>query len=359
MQSNLIIFAGAGASRGVSKEKYPTAIDFRRRLPDDVTATPLFRQLDDYLTRMRGKDVVDIEHVLWELGRLVETLEEMTAKETFAAELLTTNQVIAITGHQNQGQATHSQLNQLKQIALALQNLINQNIYDFYAQAPSDEELRQTWVPLLEWASTSSFARVDLVTTNYDLILEYALRLVPALRVDAGLGQDVLPVIDLHRWDEGCVADSGLLTKLHGSVDWKLGNGGTADRPVIRRGHPEFDGDHAKRLILYPGFKGRPDRQPFIAFHEYFKHRLTQATHLLFIGFAFRDEFINEVVATSISPSARIAVVDPTPKLAGDISFLERAVHLSQAFGTPKVKTLLTDDGMKPFNLGDVMSWAK
>ena len=357
--SNLIVFAGAGASCGVSKEKYPTAIAFRDRLPDAVTENSLFQRLADYLTRQRGTGTIDIEHILWELGRLVEVLEEMGTSNTFGGELLATNQIAVITGHQHQGQATHAQFNQLKNLAVDLQNKINQNVYDFYSTQPTDAELANSWIPLLEWVSKAGFSRVDLVTTNYDLVIEGALRRVSSLKVDNGFNDDLYPGIDFSRWEDGGPESRGLLTKLHGSVDWKLGHGGTIDHPVIRRGHPEFDGDHKKRLILYPGFKGRPDRQPFISFHEYFRHRLASATHLLFIGFAFRDEFINELVATAASPTVRIAVLDPAKTLPTNPSFLARAVHLRQAFGKPKgLKTLLTDDGFESFNLKDVADWA-
>lgn len=69
MNKSLIIFAGAGASRGVSKEKYPTAVDFKKKLPEDVTRQELYVQLDRYLQK-QVKGTIDIEHVLWELGNI-------------------------------------------------------------------------------------------------------------------------------------------------------------------------------------------------------------------------------------------------------------------------------------------------
>jgi hypothetical protein len=357
MEGNLIIFAGAGASRGVAKDKYPTAVDFKQRLPEDVTGQYLFQQLDDYL-REQVNGPVDIEHVLWELGRLIEAIDEFTSKDRFATRLLTKNQISSATGHQNPGHQTYAQFGQLGAVAHNLSNSINQNIYGFYSQEPTPVELEASWLPLLRWTA-GVFARIDITTTNYDLVLEHALRQVPSLRVGTGEAPEVLPRIDLNRWDGDGPSDSGLLTKLHGSVHWKIGNGGTADRPVIRHGLPEFEGDHEKRLILYPGFKGRPDRQPFIAFHEYFKQRVSKATHILFIGFAFRDDFINELIATSIQPSTRVAVVDPTPALPIALSFLSRAKHLPQGFGFPMVPGAMSSEGIAPFNLNDVMEWAK
>lgn len=349
MNRSLIIFAGAGASRGVSREKYPTAVDFKQKLPVEVTSQALYKELDRYLQK-QVVGTVDIEHVLWELGRLIEIVDELVDPSRFTARLLTTNEIAPITGQQHHGPHTHSQLNRLAEVARDLQNRINKNIYDFYSQEPSAEELSKSWKPLLEWAARD-FSRVDIATTNYDLVLEHVLRNVPSLRVSNGAAAEVLPRIDLGRWDGEAQGDDGLLTKLHGSVDWKIGNGGSTERPVIRYGLPEFEGDHDKRLILYPGFKGRPSRQPFIAFHEYFKQRVGKATHLLFIGFAFRDEFINELIAMSVQPSTRIAVVDPVPNLP-NLSFLSKAKHLAQGFGTQSV-------GIDSFSLNDVEDWAR
>ncbi len=364
MDTNLIIFAGAGASRGVAKDKYPTAVDFKQRLPEQVRTQLLYQHLDGFLGD-QVKGPVDIEHVLWELGRLVEAIDEFTLDGRFATTLLTQNMVVGVTGHQQNGSQTHKQFTQLRHAASVLQNEINQNIYDFYSQEPTSEELDASWVPLLKW-SASRFARVDLTTTNYDLVLEHALRRVPQIRVSTGQASEVLPRIDLNRWDGDGPVDSGLLTKLHGSVDWKVGKGGTADRPVIRHGLPEFEGDHANRFILYPGFKGRPDRQPFIAFHEYFRQRVSKASHILFIGFAFRDDFINELIATSIQSSTRVAVIDPAQALPAGLSFLHRATHVRRGFGVGSQTELVPDpdESMAATELGrlglmQIENWAQ
>ena len=335
----------------------------RRRIRPRSTSSSGFPTRSSYLGEL-VKGVVDIEHVLWELGRLIEAIDEFTMHERFASRLLVHNQIASITGHQQAGQQTHAQLLQLRGIAQDVQNKINQNIYAFYSQEPSNDELELTWVPLLKWAAVK-FARVDLVTTNYDLVLEHALRRVPQVKVSTGQAPEVLPRIDLNKWEADGPSDTGLLTKLHGSVDWKVGMGGTADRPVIRCGSPEFEGDHANRLILYPGFKGRPDRQPFIAFHQYFRQRVAHASHILFIGFAFRDDFINEIIATSLPQSSRVAVIDPAKTLPPGLSFLQMAAHVQRPFGSnfgpnslPPSEELFEDGELAKIGLGPIERWA-
>jgi|GEM_PF-1194549 len=352
----LLIFAGAGASRGVSGEKYPIAIDFRKRLPKSITDLPLYRRLTEYLSNSVGSESIDIEHILWELGRLYDSLGELTESDRFAFQLLTTNQISKIVSSNHSGQAVHSQFDQLRSIIKTLQNQINERVYEFYSRPPDKDELNESWIPLFREMVNLSFEQIDIFTTNYDLVIESALASMPEVKVGMGFSEGVFPGINLATWRGGNSLGGGLLTKLHGSVDWKLGNGGADIDPVIRRGHPEFDGDHAKRLILYPGFKGQPSREPFISFHEYFRRRLKVATHLLFIGFAFRDNFINELVNEGLSASCKVAVVDPSEKLPR-VSFLKNALHLRQGFGIGQERSLLARGGITPFLLDDLQQW--
>lgn len=353
---SLIVFAGAGASRGISSEKYPMAIDFKKRLPSEITSNHLYLQLLHHLST-QGQDEagVDIEHVLWELGRLDDAIAEITAPERLASYLLTSNQINIIAQSQNHGPNFHAQLLALKAASAKLQDDINERVYELYSQPPRATELERSWLPLLRSSRVASFDRVDIVTTNYDVVIESALISMGDARVRMGLSQDLFPGVDLSAW-RASDPSVGLLTKLHGSVDWKLGNGGTKSDPVIRRGHPEFDGDHKKRLILYPGFKGIPTREPFLAFHDYFRSRLRECSHVLFIGFAFRDQFINEIIVNNLQPACRIAVVNPAEKLP-DHAFLQDAIHIRKGFGIPVNALMHPVDGMSAATEEEMTAW--
>lgn len=351
---SLIIFAGAGASRGVSEKKYPMALDFRKRLPDSITGSQLYAQINAHLRQGSDGERIDIEHVLWELGRIRDNLSEWTDGVSFANYILKTNQIGAVAKANHNGQQTLAQFSALKNEVDNLQNKINERVYDFYSQTPDDGELNNSWVPLLEYLKDGKFQKVDIVTTNYDLVIETALERIKGNTINNGFKQGVFPGIDLELWQsEG---EQGLLTKLHGSVDWKLGNGGTVISPVIRRGHPEFDGDHTKRLILYPGFKGIPAKEPFISFHNYFRDRLRLSTHILFIGFAFRDDYINDLIKDSVSQETKMVVVNPSDSLPPH-GFLRAATHIRKGFGLPRNSTLLSHGSMEPFTINDLEDW--
>lgn len=352
---SIVVFVGAGASRGVSEEKYPMALDFRRRLPDTITKQPLFTTLDEHLRGSGLNEQVDIEHVLLELNRLHDSAVEWTTVNHFASRLLRKNNIETITQLAVPGPQIHQQFEALRQVVAKLQDQINERVYDYYSQSPDKQELERSWLPLLRWLGAAGFASINVVTTNYDLVIESALEAMSSAPVNTGFRGGLLPGIDLEAW-RGTDMPMGMLTKLHGSVDWKLGNGSTDVNPVIRRGHPEFDGDHGKRLILYPGFKGVPSREPFVSFHDYFRRTLQSATHVLFIGFAFRDEYINSIIAAALQPSSRVAVVDPIETLPGK-PFLTNALHMKQWFGHERSGSVLALAGRAPFVTENLDDW--
>lgn len=358
MERNLIIFAGAGASYGVSKENYPTAVGFRERLPTEIKNEYLYQQLDAYLAKQGGGGIVDIEHVLWALDQLVDAIKEFTAPDRFGTQILTLNQIGVITGDQHPGPRTNAQFNSLQSQVDRLKDLMNRRIYDLYAQEPTNEELDRSWVPLLKWAAGRSFRRIDLITTNYDLILENAIERVPAIRIDTGWQRrGTITTLDISKWNSATTSDIGRFTKLHGSVDWTYGKGHSDVRPVVRPGQPDLLGGHDSRAIIYPGFKGKPAAEPFATFHEYFRRQVRDATHMLFIGFAFRDEHINGVLSDSTSPTAQIAIVDPIRTLSTNLPFAQPTTHLQQCFGVEAVPVTIPQSGT-PFCLDDVKNWA-
>jgi len=356
MERNLIIFAGAGASYGVAKDKYPMAVGFRQNLPEPVTSHYLYQQLQNFLSRRIEGGAFDIEHVLWALDQLLQGLREFTGGDGFGAYLLSGNQISQVSGNYPKdpnGQHTLGQFNRVAQRAQELKDAINSNIYDFYAKPPTEGELDRSWTPLLQWAAGAGFSQIDLVTTNYDLILEYAMERVGAsLRVEEGWKRRVSETtLDLIRWDSESSSTSGLLTKLHGSVDWY--RSGTEASPVIRVGHPDFDGDHKRRSIIYPGFKGRPSEVPFIAFHEYFRRRVSKASHMLFIGFAFRDDYINDLLLTSTAPTAEIAIVNPSRPATRP--FAQEPTYIEMYFGeAPRPVTVPPSPNL----VNEVKDWA-
>lgn len=325
----ILIFAGAGASRGLSQERYPMALDFRKRLPEEIISNRLFQTVEECVLRTQELSQADIEHILWELNAARAAFAQVSSG-TFAAELLATNLVRQIIG---EGQVSGPSIIQVTSAIGhhidALVDRINALVYKLYSKTPSTEELDRTWMPLLKADGLQTFDRIDVVTTNYDMVLETAIR-KSNVNVSLGYTDGIFQEVDGNQWTGE--SQRGLLTKLHGSVDWMRGESEDDDSTeiIIRRGNPNFYGNHSDRLILYPGFKGMASREPFNTFHTYFRKQIRESTHILFIGFAFRDEHI-ETILHEIGPNRQVANWNPADQ--PERTYLKNALHIKEPFG--------------------------
>jgi hypothetical protein len=325
----ILIFAGAGASRGLSQERYPMALDFRRRLPDEIVSNQLFQAVENCVLRTQKLAHADIEHILWELNAARTAFAQVTSG-TFAAELLATNQVRQIIGDGPvNGQSIVQVTSAIGSHIDALVDKINALVYKLYSKTPTSEELDRTWMPLLTDPAVQTFDRIDVVTTNYDMVLETAIRKSKA-NVSLGYADGIFQEVDVNEWKGE--SQLGLLTKLHGSVDWMRGEpeDDESTEIIVRRGNPNFYGNHSDRLILYPGFKGMASQEPFSTFHSYFRNQIRASTHILFIGFAFRDEHI-EGILQEIGTNKQVANWNPADQ--PERPYLRNALHIKEPFG--------------------------
>lgn len=327
----ILVFAGAGASKAVRPERYPTTVEFFERLPEDVTGDLLFRYAVDYLkSRPNRRDVLDIEQVLWLTRELNEFASRAADSASILGWFLNENRLSGV-GGVPQISTAH-----LPGIALAasqridtLSSRINSLVYDLYGDKPSESELADNWLQLLAGLMETG-SQIELVTTNYDIVIEEAITLSRA-PVLTGRVFGNQPTLDTSLWDlHGLQVESfssyGRLTKLHGSVDWARGR----DRIFV--GTPMFHGRHERHAIIYPGFKGTPQDPLFQALHRYFEERLSQVEIAIFVGYAFRDEYINTLLDRSMRRSARVLILNPADRLA-TVPFAEaRFEHVKEGF---------------------------
>jgi SIR2-like domain len=306
----LLVFAGAGASFATDREQYPTTVRFRELLPAAVKNHPAFSMVEAYLQHKKGVHTIDIEQVLWELQELEKYCLPVSTTDSFVNHIHQNGEILQLGVERSQ--AIVGQYIQLKSQIGHLIRDINKHVYDFYGNEPNPEKLENTWGKLLSWVK-NDFDTVDIVTTNYDTVIEAALTASapsPYGQItELGRRQGLTMEVDVGLWRERN-RQKGLLTKLHGSVDWQRGVARGAN--VIKVVGAEFHGNHDTRVIIYPGYKDTPNSEPFTTFHEYFEFRLSQATHVLVIGFAFRDEHINTIFRRAVTSSQRVCVVDPS-----------------------------------------------
>jgi hypothetical protein len=190
-------------------------------------------------------------------------------------------------------------------MAATLIGEINAVVYDLYNYEPTADDLKDNWLYLLDKLSRAK-SPFNIFTTNYDLVIEAAasMRGRPPLDEFAGWTGNVSKRLDIDRW-KSPKSKGPILTKLHGSINWKFG------KDNIQVGDPVYTGDHKKQAIIYPGFKGQSDSSFFLPLHSFLGDCFESADVLVFIGFAFRDEYINELIADRVRPGAAVYVINP------------------------------------------------
>ncbi|MBO9643675.1 MAG: SIR2 family protein [Pseudacidovorax sp.] len=151
---------------------------------------------------------------------------------------------------------------------------------------------------------------IRFFTTNYDTLLEDALALGCYSYWDGFSGGavafrnyrygDTEPVI-------GCRAH---VIKLHGSIDWYLGEDGKVWRVRDRDVYP----DRAGRVLIYPQATKyiATQRDPFSAQFDFFRRALSSGSDnvLAICGYSFGDDHINQEIEFALSaPTSKTTIL--------------------------------------------------
>lgn len=332
-EPTIVVFAGAGASKAVAPEKYPTTVEFFDDLPEKITSNQLFEQVVGFLKEDSGEGPIDIELLLWRLEELKQFCSLYQNQKSLPGWILTKNRLSKAVMNKGINLAEVTQLLRSCSSQLdALVSDINARVYDLYGQLPEVQQLDQTWHPLLKGLGGLG-AQVELVTSNYDMILESALDKYKV--ADIGWRGSIVRNLDTSLWQvDNLKQDLGLLTKLHGSINW------TRNGDQIFVSDPMFKGDHDTHVIIYPGFKGRPVDATFLSFHNHFASALAKAKVAIFIGFAFRDEYINDICERNTTGQTKVGVLNPDKTL--DLPFTNtKATHWKTGFNLESVEKVL------------------
>ncbi len=107
------------------------------------------------------------------------------------------------------------------------------------------------------------------------------------------------------------------------------------------------------KLVSGVGWYGLEDWAPsldpiFQAFHSHFLNVLTQSHTIVFVGFAFRDEHINELCERYIHNRTRVVVIDPSQELRlpfRDVSTTRILERFDKNTATSAAKVMLGEEG--------------
>lgn len=332
MSKNALIFAGAGASKAVNPSEFPTTLEFFEKLPQEIVDVPLFNDAVSFVRAQKEDEIVDIEEVLWTLQDLLKFCASYSRKNTFSAFMLHGNRLVRPLGSGHNLGHLDAAVRQNRANVDDLISKINARVYELYAHEPDERSLKSNWMLLL-YSLASREWRCDIVTTNYDTVIETAISSVFPDDYDrfVGLKGRTRKQLDLTAWQEPNPRE-GLLTKIHGSLDWQISGNS------IFVGSPVYTGDHSKHAIIYPGFKGTETAQYLSLMHRYFADRVEEADVIVFIGFAFRDDYVNRILERT-RPSTLVFVVNPIkPEVMPERGKVE---HIKAGFDKGSVAELL------------------
>jgi len=330
----VVIFAGAGASKAVNGQGYPTTVEFFDNLPPTITNNKLFDSVMDYLRL--GNSKIDIEVVLWALQELNDQLSVMGNNRSLLGWLMATNRLGKWRGSDTPFASVIQEASITSSEVGRLVSDIDERVYELYRRPPEVEEIKENWLLLLAILKRIG-SHVEIVTTNYDVVIETVIDILSdqSAKIDSGWRGSIYRKLDLSLWLKSpSPGDQGLLTKLHGSVNW------ARDGSEVQVGDPYYRGSHDRHAIIYPGFKGRPKVEPFVSLHRYFSDCVAMADMLIFIGFGFRDEYINEICDRSVRQQAAIVVINPAAM--PEIPWLKRGNvhHLKVPFSRDSMESL-------------------
>ena len=278
-KAKVVLFTGAGVGVPLG---LPTSTEFVVEM--DANARQITKHVRAYL----GKDADDIEWVL-------SGLEEFRTQTDFTEYLLP--HLAAGNSHAEHGKAhVQRSLTSFRkegaQELVRLKKVIFEklNSYDAAQAVQVHAGLIRSIREAVDGCALSVF------TTNYDLTFEAAAENGEAVFGELGIAEIDYgfsmtfgrPIYDPSRdfkWQPTIIE----YLKLHGSLDWHRDAQGRCSRSMSST----VPDDPDQMAILYPGFKGVPEAEPFISMHGRLNRRLAEADIVVVVGFAFRDSYIN------------------------------------------------------------------
>lgn len=285
----ILVFTGAGMSVPLG---LPSTTDFIIEVKNKIG------QITQYIIEYLGSSGEDIE---W----LLSTLESFKS-ETALTEFLLEKIKATHSGNPHVQEASKIFLNQIsifKSQAASEIIRIKKIIFDKLGQYKSEQALALYLNLVKEIKASFGEVSLSFVTTNYDLTFETAMESYPKEWNDIDINdvnfgfsiQFGRPIYDPSQdfnWSSTTIE----YLKIHGSVDWHRDARGKCSRSMSNT----IPDDPDQMAILYPGFKGVPELEPFTSMHGRLSTRLAEADLIIIIGFAFRDTYINSIFENTL-----------------------------------------------------------
>lgn len=331
----IIVFVGAGGSASVDPTQYPTTVEFFQRLPQQITDDQLFTLITASLRgQKREGQPIDIEEILWRLAELEEYFLLSRNVDTIGGWMMNDNRLCQLRGNIPDYSKLQCSMGEIwASLLIPLRNRIQALVHEFYDDSPHLNKL-SNWIQFFQSLAINVDRTIEIFTTNYDTVLEKIIEQA-GIKIETGRQATSTEMkLDTIFWDNPGTpmthpqTSHGRLTKLHGSVDWQRRKGDIICSSV-------YTEDPQKHLILYPGFKGTPDEEPFNKFHEHLRAVVRKADAAIFVGYAFRDEYIKDILS-GLRPEIPVHIINKD-ELPPELPFTKQYKHFSNGFTTKAV----------------------
>jgi hypothetical protein len=304
---SVIIFLGAGASRA-QPLNLPTTAEFARKFEKELCAGKEKNLFELLFSLPDVRDIEDMVRKLQIFEVAFRDLGRIVPRDDILASL--------------QGDFT---LNDIPNLCRMLREDIYDALFTEYSLELNDEKIerisQRMYSPLFNVVLESTMlSELAIFTTNYDLAVEYF--------HTSEYGQNVFssPIVDgfdrsryppVWTGDFANIQDANItlkLFKLHGSLNW---------RRIKARNHIEHTGsvqrcadpkkEKQEGILIYPANEeGFLLVEPFRALHQYFDIYLRSAKVCIFIGFSFRDQYVNAIIINAIKNSpVKLLAISP------------------------------------------------
>jgi NAD-dependent SIR2 family protein deacetylase len=292
---NITVLTGAGLSNMIG---LPMTSGFQILMEDNR-----FKAISQLLKNYLQNDFNDIEKVMSVLDDSIDA-----NNKTFQKFILETgqllNEITISSSNQNFRVDTVvvKKYKEFKNTAEEYLLYLKESIYNELKQPDMDSAKLLYENILLHLKSIFKESAITIFTTNYDLSFEkfWATNseLSKKINIDDEIEYGFKPRNGIFVFDPIMNDDRKnnlKYYKLHGSLDWFYDE----VYGCTKSGTPATPSEPNEMPILYPGFKGRPRKEPFIKLHDIFFDNLKRTDILIVLGFAFRDPYINELIKHS------------------------------------------------------------
>lgn len=325
----VVLFTGAGCSHAVFPDMFPTTKGFIDLLEEDeeIIGSRYYRMV---LDNIGGKEQADIEQIILELQKMQKQIVQLTTEDVsgssiennYLYQLITQPPELSdynldvpngfryeniITRLLNEIGSRVAELNTrggtwdtFKGEIQDLIHQINSKLHDVYGEHPyPEDEYSYPSNELLNLLhSLVRYKNFKIFTTNYDTTIERSLDYLRKIDENFKRVHQCLKGNVLHQE----FSHQRLYVKLHGSIDMVSYRNGICVQPS-----PEFV-NYEKQYIAYPEEIQRDGEQISLPYKEpqiekainnnfrFFEDAISEADHIVFIGFSFRASHINEIL---------------------------------------------------------------